>query len=114
MYSRSRNATAGNEEPFALPARYSGVRFNREKRSDGRDIVIEAPMREPETAPRDAVNRTPRAGAPQKAPLTDSLSKIFGNIGEDDILLAALIMILAGEGDNREAILLLLLLLCIR
>ena len=110
MYSRSRNNAAESARDLTLPPRYSGVRFDRGKRSDGRDIVIEAPMREPEEP---KVSRMP-SEEKNGAALTDSLSKIFGNIGEDDILLAALIMILAGEGENREAVLLLILLLCIR
>lgn len=92
-------------------------------------MIVEAPLREPEgydkeeaspaAAPAQKKETRPAADAKTvEAPrrLTDSLSGIFGNIGEDDILLAALIIILAGEGNegNREAILLLALLLCIR
>ena len=117
-------------EDMTLPARYSGVRFRHEKRSDGRDIVIETPMKEPDVAVLDApfdkrsddapkILEDEKASSPSESArggFINSLSGIFGNVGEHDILLAALIIVLAGEGikENREALLLLILLLCIR
>ncbi len=123
MYSRYRSE---NQSDLSLPARYSGVRFRRDKRSDGRDVIVEAPLREP-APPEDVAEEAPEAenvreAAPARQAeekhgiVTDALSSLFGNVGEDDILLAALIIILAGEGKegSREAILLLVILLCIR
>lgn|GEM_PF-2120138 len=119
MYSRNMSSRRDTDD-ISLPARYSGVRFRRDKRSDGRDIVIEAPMREPEGAhgddAREAPSAPPDARTEEKGSVIGKLSSMFGNIGEDDILIAALIIVLAGEGkeQNREAILLLILLLCMR
>lgn len=75
----------------------------------------ERPISPPETPPVE-VSALPAEKKAVNKGFLDSLSGIFGNIGEDDILLAALIIILAGEGksENREALLLLILLLCIR
>ncbi len=103
MYSRNMR----NPEPAVLPPRYSGVRFKKETRADGRDLAIEAPL------PVPAKQEAPPAGPAPKR--DDRLAKLLSGIGADDLLLAALIIILAGEGeDSREAVLLLLLLLCIR
>ena len=103
MYSRNmRNENGG----AVLPPRYSGVRFNRERRADGRDFAVEAPLPVP-------VKKEPPKEAEQKR--DGRLSELLRGVGGDDLLLAALIIILAGEGeDSREAVLLLLLLLCIR
>ena len=107
MYSKVSRARAENAE-LTLPARYSGVRFRRDRRADGRDVVIETPM-------------SPRPSAPEireEAPVPEAsrTTGLFSAIGDDDLLLAALIIILAGEGreGSREAVLLLILLLCIR
>ena len=104
MYSRSMRE---GREPTALPPRYSGVRFRNERRADGRDIAIEAPLPAPA--------RPEAPSAPPENKKCDRLAELLSGIGGDDLLLAALIIILAGEGeDSREAVLLLLLLLCIR
>ncbi len=124
MYSRNTYARESQSNGFELPARYSGVRFRRDKRSDGIDVVIEAPLRDARDAPEEGVpakETLPETSLPEKNSeerhgYLSSLSKLFGNVGEDDILIAALLIILAGEGreGNREGILLLILLLCIR
>lgn len=138
MYSKYSYSRAPAADADFLPARYSGVRFRREKRSDGREEIGEAPfapslyhesgnekaetVNNGETDSEHSETYLQIAGQPReiqeksKPSFTEKLSSIFGNIGEDDILIAALIIILAGENndDNREAILLLALLLCIR
>ena len=98
MYSRNSSGRRA-DEGIELPARYSGVRFNRE------EPMEQGPVPKAETVP-EKVERTVERG----------LHDVLGNIGSDDLLLAALVIILTGEGieDNREMILLLLLLLCIR
>ena len=107
MYSK--NMRSGSSEE-ALPPRYSGVRFRKERRADGRDFVVEAPLpvpvqKEIPDGPKTEQERRREGG----------LSDLLRNIRGDDLLLAALIIILAGEGeDSREAVLLLLLLLCVR
>lgn len=107
MYSRYRR---GEGDVTDLPARYSGVRFRRDRRSDGRDVVVETPMREPERDEPVAPRETERGG---EAP---SLSRLLSGVGGDDLLIAAIMILIAEEGGegSREASLLLLLLLCIR
>ena len=113
MYSRS---AMMREETQPLPPRYSGVRFRRERRADGRDIAVETPLKPPEPKMQEALPALPAVKEP--APPQEKgglLSDLLCSVGKDDLLLAALIIILAGEsGDNREAVLLLLFLLCIR
>lgn len=114
MYSRNR-VYAASEAP-TIPPRYSGVRFRREKRSDGRDVAVEAPLREiASPAPIEKEEAAP-AEKPKEEPSVISLKTLFSNVAEDDMILAALIIILAAEGadSNREAILLLILLLCVK
>ena len=110
MYSRNSYSRQRQEEPQTIPPRYSGVRFSRDRRSDGREVRIEEPMTEP------GAPETPPLPAVSGASSRDSLSKLLAGIGEDDILIVALIIVLAAEDaqGNREAILLLILLLCIR
>lgn len=110
MYSRYSASRETQETPI-LPAKYSGVRFRREKRSDGRDVVIETPMKEPE-APRE--EKPPEEEA--KPETKENPSSLFECVGEDDLILTVLILVLAGEDlhGNREALLFLILLLCIR
>ena len=114
MYSRNRSY-AESVSP-TVPARYSGVRFRRDKRSDGREVVIETPLREPSFVASVEKEETPAAEQTKEEPSGISLKSLFSNVAEDDILLAALIIILAAEGAecNREAILLLILLLCVK
>lgn len=152
MYSKAysdRRFAAGGDENISVPPRYGGVRFVREKRSDGREGILEnsaVPMAEKaffesavekikpvEEAAESAVGEgfTPPAAnaeentAPDIAESADispvrktknPLSEILKNVGEDDILIIAIILIIAAEkGENgREAILLLALLLCFR
>ncbi len=113
MYSRNR---AWQSEETHLPARYSGVRFRRDKRSDGRDVAVEIPIKEPPLPAPSAVKEEETAPEEKRGTTLKALSSLFGNVEQDDILLAALIIVLAGEGaeENREAILLLILLLCVR
>ena len=115
MYSRNRSYTEPSE--MALPARYSGVRFRRDKRSDGRGVVIEAPLREISPAVIEKKEDIKEEiQPPAEKPCDRPLSSFLSNVAEDDILLAALIIVLAAEGadTNREAILLLILLLCVK
>ena len=123
VYSKNSYAREAQGSGLELPARYSGVRFRRDKRSDGRDVVIEAPLRDARDAPENEVSESspvaktiPEEKGEERHGYLSGLAGLFGNVGEDDILIAALLIILAGEGreGNREGILLLILLLCIR
>ena len=148
-YSDRRYAVGGNED-ISLPPRYGGVRFVKEKRSDGREGILErnaVPMAEKAVSEPDAkkietVGETGEAmvgerftppvadtgektvcdttgsavGAVSVRKTKDPLSEILKNVGEDDILIIAIILIIAAEkGENgRGAIMLLALLLCFR
>lgn len=129
-----------------LPPRYSGVRFVKEKRSDGREGVYErtytaaVPMTPPEN--KEGIERSAKvetnienenSGETETVSANVScasnekeegkrygekstLSDVFSFIKEDDLLIIALILILAGQRgeNNREIILLLAILLCFR
>lgn len=134
-------------EGISLPPRYSGVRFVRGKRSDGREGVFErtytatVPMTVPDkeeenfeadeceealfeaeeqTEAEDPVSN--EASECNENPIEkhyhekNIVSELFSFIGEDDLLIIALILILAGQHgeNNRDIILLLAILLCFR
>ena len=104
MYSRNMRR---QDDATVLPPRYSGVRFKRGERADGRAFAVEEPLPPPVPVPADEVKK--------QSDKNDALSRLLSGIGRDDLLIAALIIILSGEGEpSREAVLLLLLLLCIR
>ncbi len=163
MYSRGyserpKSYIADSEnESVSLPPRYSGVRFVKEKRSDGREGVFERAYNSvPQNSPleneerlddviceEDASADTEHNGHGDteciecemydecdseesvkgeevfnaKYPREKNLiSNLLSSIGEDDFLIIALILLLAGqhEDKNKDMILLLAILLCFR
>ncbi|MBR6676003.1 MAG: hypothetical protein IKL24_01585 [Clostridia bacterium] len=132
MYSKAKGMPRCDASPIPPPG-YDGSRFR--KRNDGRDEAFLAayappaqpsvareklqlhrdiPTEEPEKAPEEIIceeDVTTEAEECVSAPSTKELSL---GIGNEELLLIALILILAGEGSaGTEAVLLLTLLLCI-
>lgn len=124
MYSRNNSERRISEDNSSfLPPRYSGVRFNKKSRSDGRtyDFSDASFIKEEHNVSDEplaqAVEGSEVVEKKEQPPREESfLSGLLQRIEKDDLLIIGLILIIAGDGgeENKDILLILVLLLCCR
>ena len=119
MYSRNQSGR-GREGGFRLPEHYSGVAFSRAQRAADDAPACAAglpgPSRLPDARPLPAPQpaETCREAHPapkNECPQTGEVGGLFGEIGQEELLLLGIIFLLAQRPGEDDTILLLLLLL---